>query len=75
VLQQIAGAAEPCQKGRERAHIEPRRAALPAARAVRVPQMNAMIEMQVRQMQMYAAGQERQHAHAEAHQKTDQIKR
>jgi len=74
MLQQIAGAAEPCQKRRECAHIEPRRA-LPAARAVRVPQMNSMIEMQVRQVQVHAAGQERQHAHAEPHQKTDQIKR
>ena len=53
------------------AEIEPRRAVLPA---VPVPQMNAVIEVQVGQMQVYAAGQERQGAHAEPHEKTDEIK-
>jgi hypothetical protein len=33
--------------------------------------MNAMIEMQMGQMQMHAAGQERQGAHAKPHQETD----
>src|ERR1039458_6769724 len=36
--------------------------------------MNAMIEMQVGYVQVYAAAQERQRAHAEPHQETDQIK-
>src|ERR1035438_8371300 len=63
VLQQIAGAAEPGEKRRHGAEIEPRRAVLPAAMAVYVPQMNAVIEMQVGYMQVYAAAQERQRAH------------
>src|ERR1035437_5766923 len=70
----IAGAAEPGEKRRHGAEIEPRRAVRPAAMAVHVPQMNAVIEMQVGHMQVYAAGQERQGAHAEPHEKTDEIK-
>jgi hypothetical protein len=37
--------------------------------------MNPMIEMKMGYVQVNAAGQERQHAHAEPHQETDQIKR
>ena len=69
--QQVTRAAKPGQKRRHGPHIEPRRSALAAA--VAMPQVHAVMQVQVRQMQVRAAGQQGQGAQAETHQETDQV--
>src|SRR5579884_722474 len=77
MLQQIAGAAEPCQEGGQGTEIKPRR--LMSARATGVRNVHVrpadmqMRQVQVRQVKMHGARQQCQRAQREPYQKTDEI--
>src|SRR5579871_4154132 len=68
-LQQVPRSPEPCQERGDGSEIEPGQFA-----AVRMGHMDAVLNVQVRQMQVRAPGYERQHAQAETEQKANQVK-